>query len=254
MHAVEFGSEFWRDHLLFRNYLRVHPDDARAYADLKRKLAGIYNRTMLAANTNVNVGYTDYKTEFVESIKARARARIETSAPVVIVPHNPLWAVKYARERDAIVRATGDVAVDVQHVGSTSVPGLAAKPTIDIAVGVRTMEEGRAAIEPLFALGFAKGIEQFPDWRYFDRDGHEPGGDVHLHMVPFGGDRWNRYLLFRDYLRAQPDAAAAYERTKRDLAAEFGKDRLGYVEGKTEFIEHIAFLARSDGPRRSRSS
>jgi GrpB-like predicted nucleotidyltransferase (UPF0157 family) len=153
--------------------------------------------------------------------------------------------VRYEQEHAAIAGAIGSIALDIQHVGSTSIPGLAAKSTIDIAIGVRTMNEGRAAIEPLLALGYAKGVENFPDWRYFDREGHEPMENVHLHMVPFGGDRWNRYLLFRDYLRAHSDAASAYERAKRDLAAEFGKDRLGYVEGKTEFIEHVAFLARS---------
>jgi GrpB-like predicted nucleotidyltransferase (UPF0157 family) len=244
LHVVEVSSDFWRDHLMFRNYLRVHPEDARAYAELKRRLADNYNRTMLADNVNINIGYTDYKTELIESLKAKALARIEQSAPAVIVPYNPLWPVRFEEERAAIAKAIGDVALDVQHVGSTSVPGLAAKPTIDIAIGVRTMEESRAATAPLIALGYAKGVEAFPDWRYFDRDGHEPGSDVHLHMVPFGGDRWNRYLLFRDYLRAHPEAAAAYERLKRDLAAEFGRDRLGYVEGKTEFVEQINSLAR----------
>jgi GrpB-like predicted nucleotidyltransferase (UPF0157 family) len=121
---------------------------------------------------------------------------------------------------------------------------LAAKPTIDIAIGVRTMDESRAGIEPLFALDYAKGVEHFPDWRYFDREGHAPMANVHLHMVPFGGDRWNRYLLFRDYLRSHADMAAAYAELKRELAAEFGKDRLGYVEAKTEFVNAILARAR----------
>jgi GrpB-like predicted nucleotidyltransferase (UPF0157 family) len=245
MHTVEFGSDFWRDHLMFRNYLRMHPADARAYADLKRSLANSYNHTMLADNVHINLGYTEFKTEFIESIRAKARARIEKSAPIVIVPYNPLWSVKFEREREAIEAAIGDIGVAIEHVGSSSVPGLAAKPTIDIAIGVRTMDEARGAIEPLLALGYAKGVDAHHDWLYFDRDGHEPAENVHLHFVPFGGERWHRYLLFRDYLRTHPDAAAAYERTKRELAAEFNKDRLGYVEGKTEFIEHISFLARS---------
>ena len=244
LHTVEVASEFWRDHLMFRNYLRVHPDDARAYADLKRTLADTYNRTMLADNVNINVGYTDFKSDLIEEIKAKARARIERSTPIAIVAYNPLWPVAFERERVAIAAAIDGIAVNVQHVGSTSVPGLGAKPTIDIAIGVRTMDEGRAAIEPLFALGYTKGVENFPDWRYFDREDHGPMANVHLHMVPFGGDRWNRYLLFRDYLRAHPDVAASYEKLKRGLAEEFGRDRLGYVEGKTEFVEMIAARAR----------
>jgi GrpB-like predicted nucleotidyltransferase (UPF0157 family) len=239
MHTVEVGSEFWRDHLLFRNYLRVHPHEAQAYADLKRKLADTYNATMLADNVNVNIGYTDYKTEFVERIKVEAKARVERSTPIVVAPYNELWPVRYAQLRDQIVDAIGGVAVDVQHVGSSSVPGLAAKPTIDIAIGVRTMAEGRTADAPLVALGYAKGVEHFADWRYYDREEHGRGDNIHLHMVPFGGDRWNRYLLFRDQLRGHRDVAAAYGKLKRELAAEFGRDRLGYVEAKTEFIEAV---------------
>lgn len=245
LHTVEVTSEFWRGHLMFRNYLRVHPADARAYADLKRSLADTYNRTMLADNVNVNLGYTDHKSEFIGGLMAKARERIERSTLIVIVPYNELWPEKFAREREAILRAVGDIAVDVQHVGSTSVPGLAAKPTIDIAVGVRTMGEARAAIEPLFALGYAKGVEHFPDWRYFDREDHERFENIHLHMVPFGGDRWNRYLLFRNHLREHPEDAAAYEKLKRSLAAEFGNDRIGYVESKTEFVNAILSRARA---------
>jgi GrpB-like predicted nucleotidyltransferase (UPF0157 family) len=247
LHTVVVGSEFWRDQLMFRNYLRMIPDDARAYADLKRRLADTYNRTMLADNVNINLGYTDFKSELIGEIMAKARARIERSTPVAIVPYNALWPAAFERERAAIVSAIGGVAIDVQHVGSTSVAGLGAKPTIDIAIGVRSMDESRAGNEALFALGYAKGRENFQDWRYFDREGHAPMENVHLHMVPFGGDRWNRYLLFRDYLRAHPDAASSYEKLKRELAGEFGSDRLGYVEGKSEFIEMIAARARGAG-------
>jgi GrpB-like predicted nucleotidyltransferase (UPF0157 family) len=239
MHTVEFGSEFWQDHLLFRNYLRMLPHEARAYADLKRKIADNYNATMLADNVNVNIGYTDYKTEFVERIKADARARVARSTPVIIVPYNELWPVRYEQLRVQIADAIGGIGIDIQHVGSSSVPGLAAKPTIDIAIGVRTMAEGRAADAPLIALGYSRGVEHFDDWRYYDVEDHPRGENVHLHMVPFGGDRWNRYLLFRNHLRAHRDAAAAYENLKRDLAEEFGRDRLGYVESKTEFVEAV---------------
>ncbi len=246
MHTVEVGSEFWRDHLLFRNYLRTVPHEAQAYADLKRTLADHYNATMLADAVNINVGYTEHKSEFIERIKAAARVRSARSTPIVIATYNELWPVRYAQLREAILAAIGEIAVDIQHVGSSSVPGLAAKPTIDIAIGVRTMGEGRAAIAPLHAIGYAKGGDHFADWRYFDREDHARMENVHLHMVPFGGDRWNRYLLFRDHLREHRDAARAYEKLKRELAAEFGRDRLGYVESKTEFIE--AVLSRVTRP------
>ena len=246
LHTVEHGSEFWRDHLLFRNYLRVHPHEADAYADLKRKIADNYNATMLADNVDVNIGYTAYKTEFVERIKTEAKERVARSTPIIVAPYNELWPVRYEQLRQQIADAIGPIAHDIQHVGSSSVPALAAKPTIDIAIGVPTMAAGRAADAPLIALGYSKGVEHFADWRYYDREEHVQGDNVHLHMVPFGGDRWNRYLLFRDHLREHGDVAAAYETLKRGLAAEFGRDRLGYVEAKTEFVE--AVLSRITRP------
>ena len=107
------------------------------------------------------------------------------------------------------------------------------------------MDESRAATQPLLDAGFAKGRENFADWRYFDIEGHPPDENVHLHVVPFGGQRWNRYLLFRDYLRTQGDAARAYAELKLALAQEFGRDRLGYVEAKTDFVNEILLHARS---------
>ncbi len=245
LHVVQTDSAFWRDHQIFRNYLRTQPDEAQAYADLKRRLAAEFNRTMLAQGVDINVGYTEFKSEFVAGVIAKARERIVRSTPIVIVPYNELWPLKFEREREAILLAVGKIAVDIRHVGSTSVPGLAAKPTIDIAIGVRTMGEARAAIEPLLALGYAKGVEHFPDWRYFDREDHARFENIHLHMAPFGGDRWNRFLLFRDYLRDHRQDAAVYEALKRSLAAEFGNDRLGYVESKTGFVNAILSRARA---------
>ena len=99
------------------------------------------------------------------------------------------------------------------------------------------MEESRAATPALIAAGYAKGRDNFPDWRYFDIEARPSGEmNVHLHLVPFGGTRWNRYLLFRDYLRAHPDVTAAYAALKRANAEEFGRDILGYIEAKADFI------------------
>ena len=244
LHVVQTDSEFWRDHLLFRNYLRFHQDDADEYAALKRRLADEYNRTMMG--TDVNVGYTDFKTDLIEAIKAKARARLEQSTPIVLVPYDPDWPARFEHERAKVTRAMGDQAIAIEHVGSTSVPGLAAKPTIDVAIGVRSMEESRAATQPLIDLGYAKGRDNSPDWRYFDIEDRGPGvPNVHLHVVPFGGRRWNQYLLFRDYLRSHADAATAYAELKRALAEEFGRDRLGYVEAKTDFVNEVLTRARA---------
>jgi GrpB-like predicted nucleotidyltransferase (UPF0157 family) len=199
---------------------------------------------MVADGVDINIGYTDYKTELIEQIKAKARANVAHATPIVLKPYDAAWPRLFDELRKVIAPAAGDHAIAIEHVGSTSVPGLAAKPTIDIAVGVHSMDSSRAMTPALLAAGFAKGRDNFPDWRYFDRDhdATEPG--VHVHVVPFGGERWNRYLLFRDYLRANPDMAERYANLKRALAEEFGRDRLGYVEAKSDFVEMVQRRAR----------
>lgn len=245
LHVVEKGSDFWTKHLLFRNYLRVDETDREAYAALKRRLAEDYNATMLAKDVDINVGYTDYKSDFIEYVIAKARARAAKNTPIVVAPYDAGWPERFEQQRAIVAPAMGDLAVAIEHVGSTSVPGLAAKPTIDLAIGVHSMDKARAATEPLFTAGFARAQDNFADWRYFDVANHAPGENVHLHMVPFGGARWNRYLLFRNYLRAHPTDADAYARLKRALAAEFVRDRIGYTEAKTDFVALIVERART---------
>lgn len=244
LHMVEKGSEFWTRHLMFRNYLRVVPREAKAYAELKRQLAGEYN-AHLTSDSNINVGYTDRKTDFVEATLAKARAVVESNAPIAIVEPDPQWVPKFARERDAIARIAGDVAASIEHVGSTAVAGLPAKPVVDIAMGVSRMDEGRTLIEALRAIGYIKHDDEDDacDWNVYEK--HGDGGACHLHMVPFEGDRWQRYLLFRDYLRSHPDEASAYAEMKRELAAEYGRDLLGYTEAKSDFVNAVLRRART---------
>ena len=239
VHMVEHGSEFWREHQLFRNYLRVFPAAAAEYAQLKRALADRFN-AHLTAESEINAGYTDYKTDFIERIKALARDRVAKSKPIMIVDYDPAWARIFERERASLAAALGDLSLGIEHVGSTSVPGLAAKPKVDIALGVRSMRDGSRVLDRLRAAGYAMNDDEgMPDdWRVF---GKVEGGTkiAQLHMVPYGGDRWRRYIAFRDALRADPQLAAEYVALKRELAAEFGADRLGYTEAKTDFIRRV---------------
>lgn len=245
MHIVEAGSEFWVNHLRFRNYLRAFPREAAAYESLKRELAEGYNAA-LSDTSEINAGYTDFKTEFIESVLAKANARIGASRPIAVADYDADWPRRFERELDAILGVAGHIAVAVEHIGSTSVPGLAAKPKVDMAIGVRSMDEGRTAIEALREIGYRKQADEqdFADWNVFRKqaDGERA---YQLHMVPHGGERWQQYLLFRDYLRAHPRAAREYEALKRDLAREFGSDRLGYPEAKTDFVNRIVAMARA---------
>ncbi|MBI5287615.1 MAG: GrpB family protein [Chloroflexi bacterium] len=243
MHMVEQGSDFWVRHLRFRNYLRAFPGEARAYAELKRDLAAEFN-ARLAAESDTNVGYTDRKTEFVERCMAAMEERIARGSPVVLAGYDPRWAEVFARLRAEIVATVGRDAADVQHVGSTAVPGLPAKPKVDIAVGAVTMERAAAIVEGLRPIGCAayEAAQSTDDWiaMYWVEEGRKI---ANVHVVPHGGDRWGRYIAFRDYLRAHPEAVEEYAELKRDLAEEFGRDRLGYVGGKAEFIGRICRLA-----------
>jgi GrpB-like predicted nucleotidyltransferase (UPF0157 family) len=158
------------------------------------------------------------------------------NTPVVIADYDPHWPEMYEEERARIIDAIGTWLVDIQHVGSTSVPGMAAKPVVDIMPGVRTLDDDREFIGPMEALGYnflPVDEDDIPERRYFRR------GDprlFHVHIAEIGGEFWNKHLAFRDYLRAHPDTAAEYATLKRRLAAEYGSDRLGYTNAKSEFI------------------
>ena len=168
---------------------------------------------------------------------------LPTDGPVVIADYNPGWPRMYEEERDRVVAAIGEWLVDIQHVGSTSVPGLAAKPVVDIMPGLRTLDDAEQIIAPLEALGYEHvpaSQDDIPDRRYFRRGIPRL---YHIHAVEAGGDFWKRHIAFRDYLRAHPETAAEYADLKRQIAAQYGSDRLGYVNAKTDFISSVEELA-----------
>lgn len=171
------------------------------------------------------------------------------NTPVVIADYDPLWPEMYESERARIIGAIGPWLADIQHVGSTSVPGLAAKPVVDIMPGVRTLDDDREFIGPMEALGYSflpVAEDDIPERRYFRR------GDprlFHVHIAEVGGEFWTKHLAFRDYLRAHADTAAEYAALKRRLAAEYGSDRLGYTKAKSPFIlRTIEKAAAAPGP------
>ncbi|NPV07756.1 MAG: GrpB family protein [Anaerolineae bacterium] len=170
--------------------------------------------------------------------------------PVVIHDYDPSWPAMFERERARIQEALAGRGAVVEHVGSTAVPGLGAKPIIDILIGVANLQEADGCVPCLVALGYTYFPEheaEIPDRRYLDRQGED--GSYHVHMVEIGGDFWERHLLFRDYLRAHPEVAAEYDRLKRDLAQRYGTDREGYTNAKTDFVRAIEERARRDRPR-----
>ncbi len=177
-------------------------------------------------------------------------------APVVIVEHDPRWPTLYEQERDLILGATGDLIVVVEHIGSTAVPDLGGKRIIDIMAAVRCLEDAERCVEPLAGIGYEYVPEYndlIPDRRYFHK-GPPEGRTFHLHMAEHRGDFWTKHLLFRDWLRRHPEDAQDYFRLKKELADRFGRDREGYTEAKTGFIESMVARARSEemtGPGQS---
>jgi GrpB-like predicted nucleotidyltransferase (UPF0157 family) len=163
---------------------------------------------------------------------------------VRLAPHNAGWARAYEGERARIEAALGAHVLDIQHVGSTSIPGLAAKPIIDVAVGVEDFCRARVCIAPMEALGYTyHGEHGIPGRHYFTR------GDptlYHVHVHETTSRAWGNLVLFRDYLLQHPAEAQAYLALKQRLVGQYRHDRQAYTEGKASFIERILELARSE--------
>lgn len=168
---------------------------------------------------------------------------------VVIAPYNPNWPALFEQEKARINEALGGHAVSIQHIGSTSVPGLGAKPIIDVMIAVPSLDEADAfCIQPMVALGYeyVKKFEtEVPHRRYFRKSDGTGVRTHHVHMVVINSDWWVDHLLFRDFLRSDGDARRAYETHKRQLAALEWDDSNDYAAAKTDFILKMMDEARA---------
>ena len=163
---------------------------------------------------------------------------------VRIVPYDPAWPGLFATERDRLCAVLDPREVHgIEHFGSTAVPGLSAKPIIDILIAVRSLAYARATmIAPIKSLGYAYWAENPKPDRMFFVKGMPPYGKQrthHVHVTEPDGEMWRRRLAFRDHLRTRPDVARRYEALKRDLAERYGDDREAYSAAKTDFVEPI---------------
>lgn len=158
---------------------------------------------------------------------------------VLVVEYDPHWPDLFVQEAERVRAVLGQV-IAIEHFGSTAVPGLAAKPILDLLVEVRSLEEARDAVPALAELGYAFWADNPDTDRLFFVKGLPPNGPRthHLHIVEPGNPLWKR-LLFRDYLRLHPEEAARYAALKRALAVRFPTDREGYTQAKTEYIEQV---------------
>lgn len=170
---------------------------------------------------------------------------------VVVDPYSTRWPVVFDTVRDELSSALVPVAAAIEHIGSTSVPGLAAKPVIDVLVGVRALADVESRIAALDACGYAyvqKYERELPMRRYFVK-ASVLSLRVHVHAVAQGSRLWCEHLGFRDALRADAGLRARYQQLKLQLAATHADDKPAYTAGKAPFIQSVLASFAGAGAR-----
>lgn len=166
------------------------------------------------------------------------------------MPHQPAWA-KWLREEAGLLRAAlGEHAVRIEHVGSTAVPGLDAKPILDIVVAVPDMSDATAFEQTLAPLGYVHKPENDMPGRLFFVKGTADGRSTHhLNITELGTECWFTHVAFRDYLRSHREARGQYQTLKRELARKHRNDRAAYLQGKADFIRRVLDAAQQEEDR-----
>ena len=158
---------------------------------------------------------------------------------VELKPYNPQWNAFYIQEEELISSAITDFLIEIQHIGSTAIPDIVAKPIIDIAVAIDSLRNIEKIIAPLEGVGYIyRGEQGIPDRHLFVKGG-EDFRTHHLHVMDKTHYEWKKHIVFRDYLRNHPEEAKRYSELKMKLAKEFENDRESYTENKSTFIQNI---------------
>lgn len=161
--------------------------------------------------------------------------------PIQLVAYDPAWPQLFAREAERVRAALGDQVLQLEHVGSTAVPGLAAKPKIDMLLVVANTADETAYVPALTAAGYQLHIRE-PDW-YEHRLFKGPDTDINLHVFTIGCEEIDRMVRFRNWLRTHDADRALYQRTKQDLARRQWKYTQNYADAKSAVVREI--LARA---------
>ena len=162
----------------------------------------------------------------------------ELADPVIIEDYNPSWPLLFETLRSRIATVLNELAVSIEHIGSTAIPGLAAKPVIDIDVLLRSSTDLSLAIRRLAELGY----EHRGDLGVRGREAFRATSEAvphHLYVCPPESREYKRHIAFRDYLRTHAADAEDYALLKRELARKFGSDREGYNQAKSRFVQRI---------------
>src|SRR5829696_2510486 len=157
--------------------------------------------------------------------------------PVVVLPYDVRWPELFRLERDRLAGIFGERATGIEHIGSTAVPGLAAKGIVDILLGLRALELRPENLDAMTQLGYVYRGELGIPGRHFFQKGAPP--THHVHAVAHGSVEWLKHVHFRDHLHTHPEDALSYAKLKRDLAARYPDDRDAYTEGKSPFVAAV---------------
>ena len=158
---------------------------------------------------------------------------------VTLKPYDKRWAELFKKERERLQAVLDGDVLAIEHIGSTSVPGLAAKPILDVGVAVANFEAAFALVPRLEGLGYTFRGEQGISRRHYFVRGSDQSRTHHLHMLEHTHPEWRDLLGFRDRLRAQPETLRAYEALKRQLAKRYLNDREAYTDGKYRFVRTV---------------
>lgn len=156
------------------------------------------------------------------------------------------WARLFDKEKQLLLDTFGDRIIDIEHVGSTAIPGVPAKPLIDMNVAISSLDDGyiEGFVAPLEKLGYHY-MHKFPE-RHFFAKGPEVKRTHHLTLVELNSNQWNNSMMFRDYMRRNKQACEEYTTLKEKLANQYAEDRASYTKEKEDFIQKIIQLAKAE--------
>jgi len=185
----------------------------------------------------------------IDSLEERINRAVQEE--IVIVPYNPNWPRMFEEEKKHLFNCLPhNIVKRIEHFGSTAIPGLSAKPIIDILVEVTSLEETKNIVVPILTVqGYdyfwrpTHGNDGLPFYAWFIKRGAQGNRTHHIHLVEKDFEHWDR-LFFRDYLIEHPRLLKEYQQIKLCLSDKFPNDRVAYTEAKTEFINKTTLLAK----------
>ena len=241
IHAFHFEKKGASKYLLFRDYLNNYPKEAMDYSKFKQELAEKYPEDIEL--------YTKAKAPYIEELFKRIKKNPisynydSLKDRIDISPYRSAWhegaqeEIKRIRELDQ-----EKLILDAQHIGSTSIKGLSAKPVLDLMLGVESMEKGCELIKPLESLGYLFWADNPDKTRLFFVKGMPPHGTKrthHVHIFKHKDARWRMRVLFRDCLNSDPQTLKKYKELKENLAEFYAYDRENYTHLKSKFVEGV---------------